>query len=93
MGGFRKGNFCLLSIHKSCLRSGWVGQKVSKAAYVTYEWSLGDISEKFMKQKLMIQVSIRHEINNATSENISHHCRESRAFAEENCCRVYYMYF
>ena len=64
-----------------------------KPAYVTYEYHIGDICEKIMKQALKMKISIKHEIKNSTSENISHHIVESRAFAEENCRRVYYMYF
>ena len=46
-----------------------------------------------MKQALKIKMSLKNEIKNDTFENISLDCRESSAFAEENCCRVYYMYF
>ena len=61
-------------------------KSVLKPAYITYEWSLSDISDNH-------ETNIKDVYKNATSKNISHHCRESRAFAEENCCRVYYMYF
>ena len=34
--GLENGNFCLLSVHKTCLRRV---QKALKCAYVIYEWS------------------------------------------------------
>ena len=43
-GGLEIGDFCLFSVHKTCLRRGKGVKKALICAYVIYEWSLRQIT-------------------------------------------------